>query len=107
MIGYFYDIESLENVFTLANYRDNDNVIEMYYLIDDTNLITDNFEQLAADRIRANNKNFKGTVEFYDLKDYNSNARLAKTFGLSSARYINNPNAKSKFPNDLFFIIFI
>ena len=31
----FYDIESLDNVFTLANFRAHDNVVEIYYLVDD------------------------------------------------------------------------
>lgn len=31
----FYDIESLNNVFTLCNYRYNDNEIDVYFLVDD------------------------------------------------------------------------
>lgn len=93
MIGYFYDIESLYNVFTLANYRDNDNTVEIYYLCDDSHLIpSQNFEQMATDMIHKKNRNFTGTCEFYDLHDTSSIERLAMTFGLSDARYINNPD---------------
>lgn len=93
MIGYFYDIESLDNVFTLANYRDNDNTVEIYYLCDDANLIpAQNFEQMATDMIHMKNKNFTGQCEFYNLKFVEAIERLAMTFGLSDARYINNPD---------------
>lgn len=100
MKTYFYDIESLENVFTLANYRAEDDVIEMYYLIDDKSLIPDDFYRLATDRIHQNNKNFKGTVEYYDLDVPENNFRLARIFGLSDARYLNNPNSKSRYPDE-------
>lgn len=93
----FYDIESLTNVFTLANYRSYDNVVEIYYLVDDPSLITPTFKGDATIRIRKNNKNFNGTVEFYDLHEAESNYRLARTFGLSDAYYINNPNNKSSY----------
>lgn len=99
MNGYFYDIESLDNVFTLANFRDKDNVVEIYYLCDDDNLIPkQNFEQRTADRIREKNRNFTGGVEFYNLKNADSISRLATIFGLSTAYYINNPNQPSDYP---------
>lgn len=104
MNAYFYDIESLDNVFTLANYRDKDNVIEIYYLIDDKSLIPDDFLNAATQAIHDANRNFheetkyfKGSVELYDLSLPESNIRLAKTFGLSDAYYINNPNARSSY----------
>lgn len=96
----FYDIESLSNVFTLANYRSHDDAIEMYYLVDDDSLVPSDFAQRATDRIHEKNKNFKGTVEFYNLKEESSNVRLAKTFGLSTAYYVNNPKSKSKYPDE-------
>ena len=39
MIVNFYDIESLINVFTLCNYKPNEHVIEVYYLIDDNETV--------------------------------------------------------------------
>lgn len=107
MNGYFYDIESLDNVFTLANFRDEDNVIEMYYLVDDKELIPDNFLEAVTQAIHDANRNFHeitkkftGSVELYDLSQAESIARLARTFGLSDARYINNPNARSSYAGD-------
>lgn len=93
----FYDIESLTNVFTLANFREHDNATEIYYLVDDPTLITSDFEQLATDRIHKKNKNFTGTVEYYDLRNPESNYRLARTFGLSDVRYMNNPDLVSAY----------
>ena len=97
---YFYDIESLNNVFTLANYKADENHIDMFYLTDDDTLICDNFEHEAKQRIYQNNKNFKGTISLYNLKDEYSNVLLAQTFGLTDAYYANNPNAKSSYPTE-------
>lgn len=98
MNGYFYDIESLDNVFTLANFRDKDNTVEIYYLCDDANLIPANFKQLATNIIHDKNRNFTGNCEFYDLKNPASIDRLACIFGLSDARYMNNPKMPSSYP---------
>ena len=98
MKTYFYDIESLDNVFTLANFRAQDNVIELYYLVDDPSLFCENFEQRVADHIRKKNKNFTGKVELYDLTQAEPNYRLATIFGLTDARYATNPDKKSCFP---------
>lgn len=98
MIGYFYDIESLDNVFTLANFRDNDNTVEIYYLCDDAALIpANNFETLATDMIHQKNANFTGACEFYDLKEPASVERLAHTFGLSDSYCVNNPKLPSSY----------
>ena len=132
----FYDIESLDNVFTLANFRAHDNVVEVYYLVDDPQNLdgrmvlppddpdrpppvvrsenplcvepacvdvavgTPLFFRLCARHIRESNKNFTGMVEFYDLRDPESNFRLARTFGLSDARQINNPSNPSSYPDE-------
>lgn len=94
---YFYDIESLENVFTLANYKSDENHVDIYCLIDDQNLIPQNFLAQATDRIHKKNKNFDGTVTLYDLHTADANVLLAETFGLSDARYLNNPAQKSSY----------
>lgn len=98
---YFYDIESLPNVFSLANFRKNDNEIDIYYLLDDE-LIEDDIEtykKKQTERIHERNKNFNGKVFYYDLHEGDSNIKLAKTFGLSDAYYINSPKAKSTYPD--------
>lgn len=111
MKAYFYDIESLTNVFTLANLRDDaspdtaksnfiHDTMELYYLCDDSSLICPDFEQKVSERIYKNNKNFKGKVELYNLAEAESVFRLAKMFGLSDATYISNPAAKSSYSSD-------
>lgn len=102
MLTYFYDIESLQNVFTLANYRAQDKVVEMYYLIDNPGTLIpcamDRFRKEAADAIRKQNRNFRGNVEFYDLAEPESVRKMAMTFGMSDARYANNKARKSSYP---------
>ena len=100
----FYDIESLSNVFTLANFKPDENCVDIYYLIDDEqNLIKVDKNQFLADVTRetlAQNKNFTGKVNLFDLHDVASNDRLFKVFGLSDATYINKPSAQSSYPNE-------
>ena len=104
MLTCFYDIESLQNVFTLANFRPNENLIELYYLLDSKELVQqvtpDTFAKEVTDRIHARNRNFTGTVALYDLEDPEATKRLARTFGLSDARYINDKRKKSNYPEE-------
>ena len=109
MLFDFYDIESLENVYMLANMRSDDDTIEVYYLLDDLNLlpqvtapgvVPQQFIQDATKRILEKNKNFHGKVELYELRGEEANVRLVKTFGLTDARYASNPNKKSSYPAD-------
>lgn len=102
MIGYFYDIESLSNVFTLVNFRDDENACDIYYLIDNDKEILGNLtksEILDAmkKRIYERNSNFKGECFIYDLKEEAPNIKLAETFGLSDAAYINDKNNRSNY----------
>ena len=71
MLFDFYDIESLENVYMLANMRSDDDTIEVYYLLDDLNLlpqvtapgvVPQQFIEDATKRILEKNKNFHGKV---------------------------------------------
>ena len=77
----FYDIESLENVFTLANFDEKHNHIDIYYLIDNDDL-RDQFRmnfQEAKDRIYRNNLNFSGTIDFIPLnKDFDVHRGLTE-----------------------------
>ena len=100
MLFHFYDIESLENVFTLANYRSNDEVIEIYYLADDMKLlpevtppgvVPEQFLKDATKRILAKNKNFHGTVELYDLRDEAANRRLSDRLRLFQTELLRRP----------------
>lgn len=85
----FYDIESLNNVFTLCNYKHNENEADVFFIVDDglDTGIPDKFILTApiADYITKEiykaNKNFTGTVRFYDLHDYAANLHFINTFG--------------------------
>ena len=100
MISYFYDIESLENVFTLANFRTDANEVDIFYLLDDKDMLEDSFKEDATQRIYDKNKNFNGKVNFFDLEEEESNKLLAKTFGLSDARYANDPDKKNSYGDE-------
>ena len=109
MLFDFYDIESLSNVYMLANLRSVDDTIEVYYLVDDMNLLPQVTspgivpKQLlkdATERILKSNKNFHGNVELYDLRDKDANIRLIQTFGMTDAQYAANPNKKSSYPKE-------
>lgn len=84
----FYDIESLSNVFSLCDYSPGKNTCDVFLLVDDAlNLASDNFEldenirNYISERIYAKNKNFNGTINYYDLHDYESNLHLVSIFG--------------------------
>lgn len=105
MKTHFYDIESLSNVFTLCNYKPDEDHIDIFYLCDDPALITYTdpsltFKQAVLRRIYECNDNFRGSIELYDLRFKSSNDYLACTFGLSDAAgLVNNPNAASSYPD--------
>lgn len=98
----YYDIESLDNVFTLANYDEKKNHIDIYYLIDDEKLLNEfqlNFSK-ACDEIYKKNLNFTGTLGFIDIKEEQGMRILSRTFGCSNAYMANNPNNKSDYPDE-------
>lgn len=101
MNACFYDIESLDNVFTLCNYRENDNIVDIYVLSDDSSLVS--APTLLADLDKAihnANKNFTGTIRFLNLQIKDAGHEMARTFGLSSARNVNDPDDYSDFPKE-------
>ena len=99
----FYDIESLQNLFTLANFKDAEDPtkthIDLYYLCDDEEkLFSDpSWRDKMTDRIRQRNQNFFGSVRYWNLRFEAAVIHLAKTFGLSNARFMNDPNAFSSY----------
>lgn len=99
--SYFYDIESLTNAFTLSCYRPDDQRVDIYYIVDDPALNEGDsldFKKAAAQRIREKNQNFTGEIYYYNLRTSSASARLAQTFGVSDAQYVNDPQAPSSFP---------
>ena len=94
MLTCFYDIESLDNVFTLCNFIPHEDAVDLFYLVDDQALISEpDFEEKVKAVVYENNKNFTGKIRLFDLKEEQSAKYMAKTFGLSSANMINNPKS--------------
>lgn len=94
--AYYYDIESLDNIFTIAIYKpafaENKSVLDVFYILDETSDIPFKISEnrnLIKKRIYEKNKNFKGDIHLYNLKVGANLYTLAKIFGVSKARYIN------------------
>lgn len=106
--AWFYDIESLSNIFTLANFKDAEDpantVLDVYYLCDTPELLSQpGWQNRAKDRICERNKNFLGSkdnIHFLDLNRPFCVERLASEFGCSDAKYANNPNERSTYAED-------
>ena len=105
MKSIFFDIESLENVFSLVSFNDYENTCDIYYLVDNEDqlfvtdhlLTHDELFPLVDDMVHKKNKNFNGQCRLYNLKDPMANARLAATFGLSDAQSVSDPSSKSSY----------
>lgn len=94
----YYDIESLTNVFSLANYDENNNHIDVYILCDTPELLSEpNWQHKMKDRIYKANRNFHGTIKLYNLHDQLAGFYLTRTFGCSDAFCINDPTSESTY----------
>lgn len=100
----YYDIESLENVFTLANFKEHENHANIYILSDNPDLLkaspNQSFHDMLLNAIYNANHNFDGTISVYDLTTQDACKHLAKEFGLSDASPVNNPNSISSYPSE-------
>lgn len=113
---HFYDIECLNNIFTLTNYLPEENKVEQFFLPNkEIGQQIDQEPELLkrlTDRVRLRNQNFtpnrqtvpgqvgNGQVALYDLRKPLSNIKLAKDFGMSTADNVNNPlDATNLYPN--------
>ena len=104
----FYDIESLENVFTLAAYapdmnEDSKSSLYIYYLHDrsaksDFDMTTKENLQMIAQRIREKNKNFHGAVYFRNLAEPTAIQKLAAMFGVSIDACVNRTYGEARTP---------
>ncbi|MEO3931354.1 hypothetical protein WMO79_00880 [Micrococcaceae bacterium Sec7.4] len=106
----YYDIESLNNVFTLCTFTPRTNQVEVFYLVDPSD--TDLSAQLRGPGINVpvawqviteKNPAYAGgpgqrPIVFWDLAQLESNERLATIFGLSDAEFVNNPKSESTYP---------
>ncbi|ROR76032.1 hypothetical protein SAMN06295974_3821 [Plantibacter flavus] len=111
----YYDIESLNNVFSLCAYSPRTNSVEVFFLVDpvEGSSLTEELRahpfstKLAAERIIAENPAFqvvddlKRTINFHDLSTWLGNYALAQLFGVSDADSVNDPDSKSQFTNHL------
>ena len=102
-VGYFYDIESLSNVFTLVNSKfsdvnPNDVTIDVYYLVDDDDKFhlkqaidavpVASLNKMMKDKIILRNPNLSHrtvTFNFLNLADIASREKLATEFGLTAS----------------------
>lgn len=98
----FYDIESLRNLFTLAAYDHMHNRLDIYYLLDNPEIMAaPGFRERLCDKIREKNVNFvgehgePGEIVLHDLMTEEANIKLATDFGYSVCKWINNPNAQN------------
>ena len=95
-------------MFTLVNFRDDENACDIYYLVDDPeNVLSDKGKilddtrlfSMMKERIYEKNANFRGECYFYKLSEKDANLRLAETFGISDAVYLNNKKNRSSYPD--------
>lgn len=88
-LAHFYDIESLENVFTLCVFRPDADEVDAYYLADDPNIVPEDLEYVTR-RVHEKNFNFQGRINYYDLHEKENNVRFALLFSCSDAEYMND-----------------
>ena len=106
----YYDIESLKNVFTLCTFTPHLNQVEVFYLVDPSEVdVSALLRQrgmnipLAWKVLTDKNPAYAGgpgqrPVIFWDLSTLEANERLATIFGLSDAEFVNNPGSASTYP---------
>lgn len=108
----FYDIESLNNAFTLCTYSPRENIVHAFYLIDEDGSAASAINKadppahsvqptVASRTIMEHNQAFDGDIVFHNLRNWEANIELAKIVGLSDADYVNNPYSESTFGADL------
>ena len=96
-----YDIESLDNVFSLCNYDHDNNHADIYFLCDDDSLVNDpDLAKKMYNIIALRNKGFNGSITLYNLKDEQAARHMAKTFGLSDAYKVNDPKCSDSYNNE-------
>jgi len=101
----FYDIESLENVFTICCFTPKNNELIVYYLCDDDNLTptSDDTSDILT-TILEKNKNLNASCQdgycniiLRDLREAENADALAMTFGLHNGFPMNNPAIDSDY----------
>ena len=106
----YYDIEALNNAFTLCTFTPHTNQVEVFYLVDPSETDVSAMLRgpglnvpLAWQVITGKNPAYTGgpgerPMVFWDLRTEAANEHLASVFGLSDAEYVNNPASESTYP---------
>ena len=105
----FYDIESLENAFTVAVYDHPNNRLELFVLLDQNSNLdkSPDFIEKLTKRIYEKNTNLldengnPAQVVYFDLRRKEDNIYLANEFGFSTIKWANNPSAVLREIDDL------
>ncbi len=101
LLSHFYDIESLKNVFSLCNYKPEENAIDVYVLADTLSLMrSETFERDLLNRIYERNYNFRGSIRVFNLAKKDANHYFASEFGVSNAPRANDPVSPSMYPKE-------
>lgn len=104
----YYDLESLEDVFSLAMFDPRNNIVEIFYLVDpgtkihqditqiDPQVLLDNIQNrvLLANPAYTKNDQKPRQVRVYDLAHLNTVMYLGSKLGVSDADSVNNPYSK-------------
>ncbi len=82
----YYDIESIRPVFSLVTYMEKTNELEVYYLRDENNKqnLTNQETDIITKKIFKENRNFNGSIKYFNMYDLDANLRIAETFGLKA-----------------------
>ena len=111
----FYDIESLDNVFTLCAYNRRTNSIDVFWLADDNDgdTLSEELRQtpfdpaIAVETILEENPAFQvrdglaRTIRIHDLATWEGVYTLASMFGVSDAESVNDPDSVSSYSSHL------
>lgn len=110
----YYDIEALNNAFTLSTFTPRTNEVEIFFLVDpeEGSALSEDLApggpgidlMVAGRSILAKNPAYTAggkspNIRFWNLNTLVANERLATIFGLSSAEHVNNPSSDSIYPN--------
>lgn len=102
----FYDIESLDNAFTMCAYtptpQGGPDQLEVFYLLDDEALHSVIDHNAISRAITASNPGLPASaVTYHDLRTEFGNLRLAQMLGLSDSDLVCDRTRDSSFPDDL------
>ena len=97
----FYDIESLSNVFTLSNYKKEDNILDIFYMID-TETLEKDFENtdfnVINEKIKTKNPRLPKSckINLHNLKTTEAKEYILETFGFSISDNVNDKDTMEK-----------